>query len=109
LGDRQQEPEVPEPAIAIERIGIDFDRLERSLGLRAERIGPGRFRIHGGAHSHWVDLYTADLPRCDCADHLWRERICKHILAALLREGDERVLAALQGLVAALRSRPLAA
>jgi SWIM zinc finger len=100
---------MPEPAINIERIGIDFDRLERSLGLRAERIGPGRFRIDGGEHTHWVDLYTTDLPRCDCADHLWRERICKHILAALLREGNEQVLAALRQLVAALRSLQLAA
>ena len=100
---------MPQPAIDIERVGIDLDRLERSLGLRAERVGPGRFRIDGGQHSHWVDLYTTDLPRCDCADHLWRERLCKHILAALLREGDERVLVALQGLVATLRNRPLAA
>jgi len=100
---------MPEPAINIERVGIDFDRLERSLGLRAERIGPGRFRIAGGEHTHWVDLYTTDLPRCDCADHLWREQICKHILAALLREGDEQVLAALQRLVAVLRSHRLAA
>jgi len=100
---------MPEPAINISRIGIDFGRLERSLGLTAERVGPGRFRIDGGENIHWVDLYTTDLPRCDCADHLWRERICKHILAGLLREGDERVLAALQRLVAELRSRPLAA
>lgn len=100
---------MPEPAINMERVGIDLDRLERSLRLRAERIGPGRFRIDGGEHAHWVDLYTTDLPRCDCADHLWRERICKHILAALLREGDEQVLAALRQLVAGLRRRPLAA
>jgi hypothetical protein len=100
---------MPEPAMDIERVGIDLDRLERSLGLQAQRVGPGRFRIDGGEHTHWVDLYTADLPRCDCADHLWRERICKHILAALLREGDEQVLGALRRLVVALRSRPLAA
>jgi len=35
--------------------------------------------------------------------------VCKHILAALLREGDERVLAALHRLVSVLRSRRLAA
>jgi len=100
---------MPRPAIDIQRLGIDSDRLERSLGLHAERLSPGRFRIEGGEHTHWVDLYTADLPRCDCADHLWRERICKHILAALLREGDDQVLAALQRLVAELRGRRLAA
>ena len=83
--------------------GVDLDRLERSLALRAERIGNGRFRIIGGAQDHWVDLYTAAHPRCDCGDHLWRERICKHILAVLLREGDERVIGAIAGLVARLR------
>jgi hypothetical protein len=109
LGVVAKEPKVPEPAIDIHRLGIDSDRLERSLGLRAERLSPGRFRIEGGEHTHWVDLYTTDLPRCDCADHLWREQVCKHILAALLREGDEQVLAALRRLVAELRGRRLAA
>jgi hypothetical protein len=45
-----------------------------------------------------VDLYTTSHPRCDCGDHLWRERICKHILAALLREGHERVIDSLGAL-----------
>jgi hypothetical protein len=84
--------------------GVDLDRLERSLGLRGERIADGRYRVTGGAHEHWVDLYTASHPRCDCGDHLWRERICKHILAALLREGNERVLAALPQLLARVRA-----
>jgi hypothetical protein len=51
-----------------------------------------------------VDLYTTSIPRCDCGDHLWRERICKHILAALLREGNERVVSALGTLVHRLRT-----
>ena len=75
--------------------GVDLDRLERSLGLRGERVGLGRYRVTGGTQDHWVDLYTTSIPRCDCGDHLWRDRICKHILAALLREGHERVVAAL--------------
>jgi hypothetical protein len=89
--------------------GVSLDRLERCLHLRASRVGPGRYRIAGGAQAHWVDLYTTSLPRCDCGDHLWRDQICKHILAALLREGDERVLAALRELVAQLRDGPIAA
>jgi hypothetical protein len=60
--------------------------------------------VTGGNHEHWVDLYTASHPRCDCGDHLWRERICKHILAALLREGNERVVSALPRLLARVRS-----
>ena len=80
--------------------GIDLDRLERSIRLRGERVGDGRYRITGGTHDHWVDLYTTTHPRCDCGDHLWRERICKHILAALLREGNERVVTTLPSLLA---------
>jgi hypothetical protein len=75
--------------------GVDLDRLLRSLRLRGERVGRGRYHVTGGNHDHWVDLYTTSHPRCDCGDHLWRDRICKHILAALLREGDERVLTVL--------------
>jgi hypothetical protein len=101
---------MPEPAINFVALGgVNLDRLERSLQLHAWRVGPGRYRIAGGTQTHWVDLYTTGMPRCDCGDHLWRDQICKHILAALLREGDERVLAALRELVVALRSRPLAA
>jgi hypothetical protein len=59
--------------------------------------------VTGGDEPHWVDLYTRQLPRCDCGDHLWRERVCKHILAVMLREGDERVISAIARLVARLR------
>ncbi len=91
-------------AIDFEQVGgIDLDRLERSLTLHGEQIGEGRYRVMGGAHEHWVDLYTASHPRCDCGDHLWRERICKHILAALLREGNDRVVTALGGLYVRLK------
>ncbi len=85
--------------------GVDLDRLERGLTLQSERVGHGRYRVRGGAQDHWVDLYSTSHPRCDCGDHLWRERICKHILAALLREGNERVIRALQGLIDRLRDR----
>lgn len=95
---------MPRPAINFEAAGgVDLDRLERGIGLRVQAAGRGRYRVAGGAETHWVDLYSAQHPRCDCGDHLWRERICKHILAALLREGDERVLASLRVLVTRLR------
>ena len=79
--------------------GVDLDRLERSLDLDGQRVGDGRYRVVGGDHVHWVDLYTTTIPRCDCGDHIWRERICKHILAALLREGDDTVVRALRSLL----------
>jgi hypothetical protein len=83
--------------------GIDLDRLERSLQLDGKRVGDGQYRVTGGVQDHWVDLYTTSHPRCDCGDHLWREQICKHILAALLREGNGRVVAALGTLFVRLR------
>jgi hypothetical protein len=98
------------PAIDFEAAGgVDLDRLERSLELVVDRVGDGRFRVSGGTQDHWVDLYTTAHPRCDCGDHLWRERVCKHILAALLREGNELVLRSLRDVVHRLRELPRAA
>ncbi|HYD51812.1 MAG TPA: SWIM zinc finger family protein [Gemmatimonadaceae bacterium] len=89
--------------------GVDLDRLERGLGLRGERVGHGRYRVTGGRTEHWVDLYTTSHPRCDCGDHLWRETVCKHILAALLREGNERVVGALGTLLTKVKETSRAA
>ena len=89
--------------------GVDLPRLERGVGLEVMGVGPGRYAVRGGSEPHWVDLRTPNYPRCDCGDHLWREQICKHILAALLREGDERVLRALGDLVRELRTLSRAA
>ena len=43
--------------------GVDLDRLERSLDLDGQRVGDGRYRVVGGDHVHWVDLYTTTIPR----------------------------------------------
>jgi hypothetical protein len=93
-----------EPAIDLEIAGgVDIARLERSLALKGRTVGNGRYHFSGGRQDHWVDLYTAGYPCCDCGDHLWRERICKHILAALIREGNEGVVRALGSVVERLR------
>jgi len=85
--------------------GVDFVRLERGLGLQARKVDNGRYHVTGGASDHWVDILPDAAPHCDCGDYLWRERICKHILAALLREGNEEVVRAVGGLVASLRTQ----
>lgn len=82
---------------------VEPARLERGVSLTAVRVARGRYRVSGGSEEHWVDLATVNQPRCDCGDHLWRERVCKHILAALLREGDPEVIRAVGGLVRGLR------
>lgn len=96
---------LPLPVIDIESRGpIDIGRLERALGLRAEPAGLGRYRIIGGESEHWVDVHAASHPHCDCGDYIWRDRVCKHIMAALMREGNERVIRAVGELLAALRA-----
>ena len=79
--------------VNIERAGgIGPDRLLRALELGVERVGRGRYRVTGGDESHYVDLIDPGVERCDCADHLLRQVVCKHLLACLLREGDDRVI-----------------
>jgi uncharacterized Zn finger protein len=87
---------------------VEPQRLERGVSLLATRVAKGRYRVTGGAEEHWVDLVTQNQPRCDCGDHLWRERVCKHILAALLREGDPEIISAVGTLVRELRVRATA-
>ncbi|HEU0013418.1 MAG TPA: hypothetical protein VFQ45_07025 [Longimicrobium sp.] len=84
--------------------GIEEGRLERCLDLQVRRLGGGRYFVSGGYEPHYVDLRPPWLPRCDCGDHLWRERVCKHILAALLREGDELVIQEVGALVRGMRA-----
>lgn len=99
-----------QPLVDLEAAGgVDPGRLERGLGLRVKRAGGGRYRVSGGEEVHWVDLHSRRQPRCDCGDHIWRDEVCKHILAALLREGDERVLRAVADLVRGLRGAAEAA
>src|SRR2546423_13878967 len=94
-----------EPAIDFEQAGgLDVARLERSLALKGNRIGEGRYHFTGGAHEHWVDLHTAQHPRCDCGDNFWREWISKHLLDPLIREGNEGVVRALGAVVGRLRT-----
>jgi hypothetical protein len=84
---------------------MEMGRVERGVQLECEAMGDGRYRVTGGNSTHWVDLLSPDHPRCDCGDYLWRESICKHIIAARLREGDERVLFQVGALVRSLKKK----
>lgn len=97
---------MPQPVMhMIPTDSIDLNRLERGLSLEGEPVGDGRYFVSGGRDSHWVDLRTPNHPRCDCGDHLWRDAVCKHILAALLREGAPEVIGAVGRLVQRLKER----
>lgn len=71
---------------------IDPERLERALTLSAEHVGQGRFRVTGGAETHWVSLDRRDEPPCCCGDFTWRSVRCKHVLAAQIARGERDVL-----------------
>lgn len=80
-------------------------RVERGVQLECEAAGDGRYKVTGGDSVHWVDLESCDQPRCDCGDYLWRDAVCKHIIAARLREGDEQTIGKLGALVRSLRDQ----
>lgn len=65
---------------------LDMDVVERARLLDVERISAAGFRVGGGEDEHHVAL----LPyfECHCGDFLYRSRICKHLVAALISVGD---------------------
>jgi hypothetical protein len=84
--------------------GIDPARLVRALALTVRRTERGRFAVGGGGEVHYVDLIDPHCDRCDCWDHAWRQTVCQHLLACLLREGDERVVRAVARFVRTITS-----
>jgi hypothetical protein len=68
--------------------------LARAIEMHAERTDVGVYRVWGGRDPHWVNLYDTNQDRCDCAHHLLGMKVCKHIMAALLREGMPLVVKA---------------
>lgn len=79
--------------------GIEPGRLARAFSLAVRRTERGRYLVTGGEEHHFVDLIDPSVERCDCGDFLRQDRVCYHLLACLLREGDERVLQATGRLV----------
>ena len=73
-------------------------RLGRSLYLTVYGVGPGRYQVTGGAQPHAVEQHE-DGWRCDCEDHQYGGRVCKHILAVRRSLGDRKVIHGLRCLV----------
>jgi hypothetical protein len=113
------------PPIDFSQLTIDPVRLARALTLSVEPfeghdpetgevvpqpgcysvtpVGPEAEKL--GVFAYWVDLYSHDIPRCTCGDHIFRSVICKHMLACLLHENHPLVVSALKDLTAALHRR----
>ena len=80
-------------------------RLTRSPYLTAHRVGPGLYQVTGGAQSHQVEQHE-DGWSCDCEDHQFGGRACKHILSVRLSLGDRGVIRRLRHLVPYPRQHP---
>lgn len=81
---------------------LDPVRLAAAATLVAWPVGPGQYRVTGGAATHYVDLGAdgAALPKCDCGDALWRPQfVCKHRLCAYAAEGDATIVYAIRDAV----------
>ena len=82
--------------------GIELGRLERALRLSVQALGHRRYLVTGGEHGHYVDLGSRAPCPCDCDDRVL-DAPCKHVLRAMLLEGDESVMRAVATLVTAFR------
>lgn len=82
---------------------LDRDRVIRGSELEVEfshmsHDGWSVFQVMGGDEPHWVGLSTGyRSANCDCGDFTYRQRICKHISAVLLRIGHLVMKEYLQG------------
>jgi len=70
----------------------------RQRGLKAEEIlAAGLVSPNGAEGSYYVQSqsgngrYTVDLPgrECDCPDHMYRGKLCKHLIACELYEAQD--------------------
>lgn len=76
----------PQPLTGI--AGATLQRAQRAMALAVTMAAPGVYQVQGGAEPHWVNLVDASVPACDCGDYLFRERICKHQMAARFAAGE---------------------
>ena len=79
---------------------LTADTVEKALGLEVASLGKrGEYIVYGGSRPHYLHLDDPETPMCDCSDHLWRSRLCKHITAALIARGDFQMYCRLRELL----------
>jgi len=76
---------------------IELYRLCRALHLDCERIADQQYRVSGAGHAYTVNLRST--PECPCEDRTLAGQACKHLLRAMLAEGDRDVLQTLRVIV----------
>lgn len=74
-----------------DRPPLDRGRVRRALDLHVEQAAPAQYHVRGPeGEDEYVEIYPHF--HCHCGDAIFREVICKHIIAALLAYGDEEAV-----------------
>jgi hypothetical protein len=80
---------------------FDDKRIERALALEVysvdyegQELPKGHYMVAGGSQPHFC--VTVSGVDCDCQDFIWGDnRLCKHLIAALIQEKDPLILGVL--------------
>lgn len=73
-------------------VQVTWDIVRRGLHLHVHQATTSSYLVTGGSASHWVNVGDPMVELCDCADHLSRARVCKHIVRVLIALEDPRML-----------------
>lgn len=82
-----------------ERPPLDPGRVRRALDLHVVEVDAGRYHVEGpDGEDEYVELrpYFS----CYCGDAVYRDSLCKHIIAALMAHGDPEAVGAARRLIA---------
>jgi len=66
---------------------LDPVRVGKAMDLNVHRIDDDHFRVYSSRNEYHVALRP--YYECGCGDFVWRNHICKHLIAALLWDGDD--------------------
>ncbi len=69
---------------------VDETRAALANGLAVTPV-TGGYLVR---EAYWVQLDDPSAPACDCADHVYRDVLCKHALAAMAYETTRQGAAA---------------
>ena len=73
---------------------LELSRVQRSLDLAAVELQstPGSFVVTSAVSGTVRYVQLRPDFNCDCPDALYRNQICKHLIAALRADGDEEAI-----------------
>jgi hypothetical protein len=70
-----------------DRPELDPVRVAKAVDLNVVRMDDDHFKVYSSRNEYFVALRP--YYDCGCGDFVWRNEVCKHLIAALLWDGDE--------------------